>query len=73
MKNLFRPTTACVFSILLAFGSASHAAEDFSACPQFFVNSRPPVVALRPTNRALCFDAFAILHSGESKTPVFVA
>ncbi len=51
----------------------SHAAEDFSACPQFFANGKPPIVAPRPTNRALCYDAFAILHSGESKTPVFVA
>lgn len=46
---------------------------DFSACRQFFANGKPPVVELRPTNRALCYDAFAILHSGESKTAVFVA
>src|SRR5665647_1657060 len=65
--------TRALFSVLLAFGTASHAAEDFSACAQFFVNGKPPVVAPRPTNRALCFDAFAVLHSGESKTPVFVA
>lgn len=47
--------------------------DDFSACPQFFANGRSPVAAPRPTNRALCYEAFAILHSGESKTPVFVA
>ena len=45
----------------------------FSACRQFFVGGKPPIVAQRPTNRALCYDAFAVLHSGESKTPVFVA
>lgn len=73
MLHLSRLTTACVFSILLAFGPASYAAEDFAACPHFFANAKPPVVAPRPTNRALCYDAFAILHSGESKTPVFVA
>src|SRR5437867_4847558 len=47
-----------------------NAAESFSACPKFFANAQPPVVAPRPTDRALCYDAFAILHSGESKTPV---
>ncbi|WP_420130751.1 DNA/RNA non-specific endonuclease [Rhodoferax ferrireducens] len=48
-------------------------AEIFAACPQFFANGQPPVVVHRPTNRALCYDAFAILHSGESKTAVYVA
>lgn len=48
-------------------------ASDFSACPQFFASGKPPLVAPRPTQRALCYDAFAILHSGESKTAVYVA
>lgn len=60
-------------AVLLTFGSNSHATEDFSACLRFFANARTPVVAPRQTHRALCYDAFAILHSGESKTPVFVA
>lgn len=73
MKQLSRATATTLFSILLAFGDGAHAAEDFAACPQFFANARPPVVAARPALRTLCYDAFAILHSGESKTPVFVA
>ena len=45
----------------------------FSACPKFFADGNPPVVQPRPSQRALCYDAFAILHSGESKTAVYVA
>jgi endonuclease G len=52
---------------------AGLAASDFSACPQFFASGKPPLVVHRPTQRALCYDAFAILHSGESKTAVYVA
>jgi endonuclease G len=73
MRPPLRPVTAALFTILLAFDTVSHAGEDFSACLQFFAKGKPPVVAPRPTHRALCYDAFAILHSGESKTPVFVA
>ena len=51
----------------------AHATEAFTRCRQFFANGEPPVVATHPAHRALCYDAFAILHSGESKTPVFVA
>lgn len=31
------------------------------------------MVAPRPKLRELCYEAFAILHSGESRTPVYVA
>ena len=67
-----------VFRSLLAalaviFTTHSQAAADFADCPQFFANKKPPIVVPRPMQRALCYDAFAILHSGESKTAVYVA
>ena len=71
MHFVSRP--AVVSAFLFSFAIISSAAENFAACPQFFANAKPPVVAPRPTDRALCYDAFAILHSGESKTAVFVA
>lgn len=44
----------------------------FSQCPQFFPH-KPPAVPSAPALRELCFSAFAILHSGQTRTPVFVA
>ncbi|MEG2877388.1 MAG: DNA/RNA non-specific endonuclease [Comamonas sp.] len=44
----------------------------FSECPQFFPARKPPVVPGAPALRELCYSAFAVLHSGETKTPVFV-
>lgn len=70
MPPVFRSAIAALF---LVVATASHAAVDFPECLQFFANERPPVLASRSTDRALCYDAFAVLHSGESKTPVFVA
>jgi endonuclease G len=62
---------ACVLAGALA--SAVQAAEDFRDCLQFFARAQPPQLVHAPTSRALCFDAFAILHSGQSKTPVYAA
>lgn len=75
MRQFFHSAQSSLVLFLLAFvlTATSYAAEDFLACLQFFANGKPPVVTPRPTNRALCYDAFAILHSGESKTAIFVA
>ena len=60
-------------ALAVLFTAHSQAAADFAECPQFFANKKPPIVAAHPMQRALCYDAFAILHSGESKTAVYVA
>lgn len=44
----------------------------FAQCPQFFPNGTPPAVPPQPRLRELCYEAFAVLHSGSTKTPVFV-
>ncbi|MFT0547905.1 DNA/RNA non-specific endonuclease [Allopusillimonas ginsengisoli] len=45
----------------------------FSRCQQFFPDGRAPVVPTGHALRELCFSSFAILHNGQTKTPVFVA
>jgi len=51
------------------------ATGNFGACAQVFAYGVVP--AVRDANqlgaRALCFDGFAVLHSGTRKTPVYVA
>ena len=61
MYFVSRPAVVAVF--LAAFATISSATENFSACPQFFAHAKPPVVALHATDRALCYDSFAILGS----------
>lgn len=63
MKSLF---------LLLALPLAAHA--DFNGCRDIFPNSTPPVLtASAPAQqRALCFTSFAVMHSGVTKTPVYV-
>lgn len=52
--------------------SSSATADSFADCPQFFP-ARPPVVKQFQRQRQLCFREFAVLHSGETKTPLYVA
>lgn len=75
MSCVYKYARSCFLTLFLALSgiTLSFADEDFAACPQFFARGTPPIVEKRPMQRALCYDAFAILHSGESKTPVFVA
>lgn len=62
-------------SVFFFVAILSNASEDFSQCRQFFVNGQIPIVThnlgLRP--RALCYSSFAVLHSGTSRTPIYVA
>lgn len=51
----------------------SSASTTFAACPQHFAGGVPPVTPKAPKLRELCFDGFAVLHSGNTKTPVYVA
>jgi endonuclease G len=53
--------------------TARQGAEPFAACPQFFAGGQSPWVHAQPLQRPLCYEAFAVLHNGNTKTPVFVA
>lgn len=43
----------------------------FDTCRDYFPNEVVPQVAKKAKLRDICFDAFAVLYSGESKTPVY--
>ena len=58
---------------LLAALPFSAAAAGFADCPQFFPGGKPPAAPAKPKLRELCFSEFAVLHSGKTKTPVYVA
>lgn len=46
---------------------------NFAQCRQFFPGGQPPVVPAGQKLRELCFSSFVVLHSGQAKTPIFVA
>ena len=65
------------FEVPAAFTPAAptgqYAQTRFSSCPQFFPQGKAPVVPAGASLRELCYDAFAILHNGDTRTPVLVA
>jgi len=64
-----------LFALLPMANTALAELNDFAQCRQHFANGSPPVIQRQQNMqpRALCFEAFAILHSGKSRTPIFVA
>jgi len=62
-------------AVSAAFGSAVAADADFAECRNVFANGKPPVLSASAEMlpRPLCFSAFAVLHSGKSHTPIYVA
>ncbi|WP_313080519.1 DNA/RNA non-specific endonuclease [Pulveribacter sp.] len=67
------PPSASAPSSLPAALAGKLLATSFKDCPQFFPGGEPPMVPAAPKLRELCYDSFAILHSGQTRTPVFVA
>ena len=61
--------------ILSAKIVTAFADSDFAECNDFFANNNPPVLSesVEMMVRPLCFSAFAVLHSGKSRTPIYVA
>jgi endonuclease G len=48
--------------------------NDFAQCKQLFADGKAPVIAVVDMQlRALCFSNFAVMHSGASRTPFYVA
>lgn len=48
-------------------------ATRFAGCSQFFPGGQAPALQKSPAQRELCFSGFAVLHDGQTKTPIFVA
>lgn len=70
---LLRPLQAVT---VLALLGASPAAADDPPCPGLFAEGRAPVLTnpkLAAHTRPLCFEAYAVLHSGASRTPLYAA
>lgn len=58
-----------LFAVLLCLPLLGQAS--FDDCKDYFPGGVAPVTPNYPLLRELCFDSFAVLHSGESKTPVY--
>ncbi|MEX3984194.1 DNA/RNA non-specific endonuclease [Paraburkholderia sp. EG287A] len=68
-------TLAALAFALLPATAALAAPPDFSGCAQSFFEGRAPAATEYQPGQlySLCFDSFAVLYSGQSKSPVYSA
>lgn len=71
--NLNYPILALTFAAATASGPVL---AGFASCPQHFTTGQPPQLLgakFKPRTQELCYEAFAVLHSGVSRTPLYAA
>lgn len=52
--------------------ASGHTVTRFAQCPQFFPGGQAPQLPAGSHLRELCFNAFAVLYNGQTKTPFVV-
>ncbi|SOC21647.1 endonuclease G [Thalassospira xiamenensis] len=68
--------SAAVILVAATLVSISGASAAPTACPNHYVDGEAPDIVnqkLAPKSREVCFEAFGILHSGITRTPLFAA
>ena len=70
------PLIAAALAATTAATAAGPAQAADTDCPQHFAGGQPPQIVnpkFKPRTQELCFEAFAVLHSGVSRTPLYAA
>jgi endonuclease G len=74
MRAILGPSAAA--AAISFFLTASPSAGASAACPEHFPEGRAPVLVqtkLEPRTRVLCYSGFAVLFSGQTRTPLWAA